>query len=240
MTASPSATAAPKRENLILNLLCNIAAPTLVLTKLSGETRLGPLWGLLVALMFPLSYGIYDFIRRRKANFISILGLVSVLLTGGLGLMHVGGFWFAVKEATVPALIGLGMLFSLRTKTPLLKEMFYNDQIMNVPRIEAALTERAQRPEFERLIVRASFWLVGSFFLSAALNYGLARHLLISPPGTPEFNAELGRMHLLSWPVIALPSMLVMMLSFWRLISGLTKLTGLTTDEVFQSVQENK
>jgi len=87
-------------------------------------------------------------------------------------------------------------------------------------------------------MVRSSLWLVASFLLSAGLNYALARYLLISPPGTPEFNAELGRMHVLSWPVIVLPSMAVMMLAFWKLIKGLTQLTGLTTDEIFRAAQE--
>ena len=82
MTAQASATAAPKRENLLINIVCNIVVPTLVLTKLSGETRLGPLWGLVVALVFPLGYGVADFVRRRKANFISILGIASVWIRG--------------------------------------------------------------------------------------------------------------------------------------------------------------
>src|SRR5688572_1278601 len=41
---------APKKESLLLNLACNILVPTLVLTKLSTESRLGPVKGLLVAL----------------------------------------------------------------------------------------------------------------------------------------------------------------------------------------------
>jgi len=242
MTASASASPAiaPKRENLLINIVCNIVVPTIVLTKLSGDHRLGPLWGLVVALLFPLGYGIYDFVRRRKANFISILGIVSVLLTGGLGLMKVGGFWFAVKDAAVPGLIGLSVLVSMKTKSPLLKEMFFNEQIVDVPRVETALAVQGKQREFERLMVRSSLWLVGAFFLSAVLNYALARHLLISPPGTPEFNAELGRMHVLSWPVIVVPSMAVMLLAFWQLISGLKALTGLTMEEIFRSEAEKK
>ena len=107
MTAPSSAPAAPKRENLILNLACNIVVPTFVLSKLSGDNRLGPVGGLVVALAFPLGYGAYDFARRRRMNFISILGIVSVLLTGGLGLMKLDGFWFAVKDGALPAFPGL-------------------------------------------------------------------------------------------------------------------------------------
>ena len=234
MTAAATAAHPPKRENLFINIVCNIVVPTLVLTKLSGENRLGPLWGLIIALIFPLGYGLYDFVRRKKTNFLSILGIVSVLLTGGLGLMKVSGFWFAVKDAAVPGLIGLSVLASMKSKSPLLKEMFFNEQIVDVSRVETVLAVHGKQSEFERLMARSSLWLVAAFFLSSVLNYLLARYLLISPPGTPEFNAELGRMHVLSWPVIVVPSMAVMALAFWKLISGLKALTGLTMDQIFR------
>ena len=230
----------PAKENLLLNLICNIAVPTLVLTKLSGERTLGPGWGMIVALAFPVGYGLYDYHRRRRANFISIVGFVSVLLTGGLNFLKVGGVWFAVKEAAVPLIIGAAVLLSVRTKTPLVKEMIYNEQLMDINRINAALVARGNEPAFARLLARSSYWLGGGFVMSAALNFGLARYLLKSPPGTTEFNAELGRMHMLSWPVIVVPSMIVMMLAFWKLLSGLKGLTGLTTDELFHPVEEKK
>jgi hypothetical protein len=225
----------PKKENLLLNLACNIAAPTFVLMKLSGESRLGPVWGLIVALVFPLSYGIYDFVVRKKTNLFSVIGLSSVLLTGGLGLFKVDGIWFAVKEAAIPLLFGAAVLISARTRRPLVRVVLYNDQVIDVPKVDAALEQRGQRGEFERLLKRASVGLALSFLLSAILNFGLARYLLTSPAGTEEFNAQLGRMNMLNWPVIVLPSMVVTMVVFWRLMSGLTRLTGLELDEIFHS-----
>jgi hypothetical protein len=229
-------TSAPaKKENLLINLVCNIALPTFVLSKLSTENRLGPVYGLILALLFPVGYGIYDYAQRRRANFISIVGFVSVLLTGGLGLMKVDGFWFAVKDAVVPILIGLGVLISLRSKTPIIREMFYNEQIVDVTRIDAALDANQQQPAFAALLAKTSVWLAGAFLISSVLNFALARYLLKSPSGTPEFNAELGKMHFWSWPVIVVPFTVVMMLAFWRLVIGLKKLTGLTADQIFRS-----
>jgi hypothetical protein len=225
---------APKRENILVNLICNIAIPSLILSKLSAEGRLGPVWGLIVALAFPVGYGVYDFVQRRRANFISILGFSSVLLTGGLGLLKVDGFWIAVKEGTVPLVIGVVLLASLRSKTPVIRELFYNDQVVDVAKVDAALAAGSHQAAFARLLARASYWLGGAFAVSAVLNFVLARYLLKSPPGTPEFNAELGRMNLLSWPVIVVPSTIVMMYAFWRLITGLRDLTGLTVDEIFR------
>lgn len=230
----------PKRENLLLNLACNIAVPTFVLTKLSAENRLGPLGGLLVALAFPVSYGLYDLVRRRKTNFLSVLGFVSVLLSGSLTLLKVGGFWFAVKDAALPTVIGLTVLISLRSKNPLVRELFYNDQIIDVPRVDAALTARGQQKNFDVLLRRASVGLALTFIATAPVNFAIARHVLRSPPGTAAFNAELGRMHWLAPVVIGVPSMIVMMLLLWRMLAGLRDLTGLTTDELFHPEPEKK
>ena len=230
----------PKQENLLVNLVCNLVLPALILSKLSSPERLGPVYGLVVALVFPLGYGLWDFIQRRQANFISIIGFVSVLLTGGLGLLSIGGVWFAVKEAAIPTIIGLAVLISLKTKKPLVHTMLYNPQVIDVPRVDAALAERNNRSGFERLLITSSYLLTISFIVSAVLNFALARYLLKSPGGTAEFNAELAKMHLLSWPVIVLPSMVMTMFALWRLLSGLKHLTGLTMDEIFRAPPPKK
>jgi hypothetical protein len=223
--------AARKPENPWANLAFNIALPALVLNKLSE--RLGPAPALLAALAFPLGYGLYDAVARRKLNFLSVLGFVSVLLTGGLGLLKVDGFWFAVKEAAVPALIGGAVLGSLRTKKPLVRSMLLNDAVLDVPRVQAAVAARGTQRAFDALLARASYLLAGSFFLSAALNFALARVLLKSPAGTVEFNQELGRMTALSWPVIVLPTTVVLAAALWMLVRGLKALTGLELEEMF-------
>jgi hypothetical protein len=127
------------------------------------------------------------------------------------------------------------LLISLRTKTPLVRTLLFNDQILDTARVDSALDERGERPGFDRLLRNASIWLALSFLVSAVLNFALARYLLKSPPDTPEFNAELGKMHLWVWPIIVVPSMVVMMLVFWKLMSGLTQLTGLKSEEIFRA-----
>ena len=227
-----------KKENLLLNLVFNMVLPSLVLSKLSTEDRLGPAGGLVVALLFPLGYGVWDFVTRRKTNFISVIGFLSVLLTGGLGLLHVGGLGFAIKEAAVPAVIGLAVLVSLKSKSPLVRTMLYNDQVIDVVRVEQALHARGSRPAFDRLLVSASCFLALSFLVSAALNFGLAQYLLKSPPATAEFNAELAKMNLLSWPVIVVPSMLMMVFSLWQLLGGIKRLTGLELEAIFKAAPD--
>jgi hypothetical protein len=224
----------PKRENLILNLACNLAIPTFVLIQLSKDKWLGPQWGMIVALIFPLGYGIYDLVQRKKTNVFSIVGVLSVVLTGTLNQMKADGFWFAVKEAAIPTLFCGAILLSMRTKRPLVRELLWNDQIIDTAKVETVLTERDRRGDLDRLLTRASLGLAFSFLLSAVLNFGLARWLLKSPPGTPEFNAELGKMNGLSLPVIMLPTMIVTMIVLWKLMTGLTHITGLELDDILR------
>lgn len=237
----PTATApTAKQENLLFNILFNVAAPALILSKLSGETRLGPVWALIVALAFPIGYGAWDLVTRRKWNFFSILGFTSVLLTGGLGLLKVDGFWFAVKEASIPAIFGVAVLGSLWTKTPLVRTFLYNDKVIDTAKVHAVLEERSNVGAFERLLVHATWLLAGSFFLSSVLNFVLARILLKSPSGTTAFNEELGKMTALSWPVIVVPSMIVTFGALWYLLAGVKRLTGLSLEEVFRQTPEKR
>ena len=239
----PAAAAAPagrRAENLLVNIVCNVAVPTAILTWMSGSRWLGPKWGLLVALGFPAGYGLYDFAARRRWNFISIIGFLSVLISGGFGILKVGGFWFAVKDASIPAVIGLAVLASIRAKTPLVTELLYNPQVIDVEKVDQALAVRGTQPKFARLFRHSTALLSLAFFASSALNYTLARHLLRSPPGTEAFNGQLAKMHLLSWPVIVLPSMAMMLFVFWRLLNGITALTGLPLDDIFRSPPEKK
>ncbi len=238
MTAPTDSAPQRKAENLWLNLVCNVAVPTVVLSWGSGDKGLGPKWGMIVALLFPIGYGVHDFIARRRCNFISVIGFLSVLMSGSFGLMKLDGFWFAVKDGAFPAIIGLAVLVSMSTKEPLVHELLFNPQVIDVERVEAELQTRNARGAFAALMRSSSYLLAFSFAVSAVLNYWLARHILKSAPGTEAFNQELGRMHLLNWPVVFLPSMAMMLYALWRLMRGLEQLTGLTFNEIMRAPPE--
>src|SRR5205807_1097733 len=103
---------------------------------------------LLVALCFPLVYGIQDYIRRKHKNYVSLVGLVNILLTGSLALMSLNGIWFAFKEATLPSVLGCLVLFSAWTKNPAAKILFCNPHVLNMDLIEERLTSLAREPIF--------------------------------------------------------------------------------------------
>ena len=99
MPSPPPSPNKPHQEHPLANILINVLIPVLALSYLSkdpalqrllGESvkfwHIGPMNALLVALAFPVSYGLWFFSKTKKMNFFSGLGLVSVLLTGGLTL----------------------------------------------------------------------------------------------------------------------------------------------------------
>ena len=111
--------------------------------KLSGDDALGASTALIVALSFPLGWGLFERLKYRKFNFIALLGLISVLLTGGIGLLQLDPQWLAVKEAAIPGLIGIAVLVSTRTRYPLIRTLLYNPTVMDIGKIKHKL-ERSE------------------------------------------------------------------------------------------------
>jgi hypothetical protein len=222
----------------LVDLLISILIPSLILMKFSGESNLGADGALVLALAFPLGWGTFELIKYRKFNFIALLGLISVLLTGGIGLLKLDNQWLAIKEAAVPGLIGIAVLVSTRTRYPLIRTLLFNKTVLNVDKIHECLEQGGHVEHFETRLMTATYWLSGTFFFSSAMNYVLAKWIVVSPAGSEAFNAELGRMNLLSYPMIAIPSMIMLMAIFyylWRTIHGLT---GLKLEEIMANVEQ--
>ena len=216
----------------LTDLLVSLVIPSIILMKFSGAEHLGASTALVVALAFPLGWGLIAFFRYRQFNFIALLGLVSIVLTGGIGLLQLDPQWLAIKEAAIPGLIGIGVLLSTYTRYPLIRTLVYNPKFINVERIRQKLDESDNGRTFETRLQNATYLLASTFLFSSVMNYILAKSVVTSPAGSAAFNEELGQMTLLSYPVIAIPATLMMMGVFyylWRTINGLT---GLKLEEI--------
>jgi len=123
-------------------------------------------------------------------------------LTGGIGVLELDNKWLAIKEAAIPAAIGIGVLISSYTKYPLVKTLLYNPAVLNVEKINSKLEEKDNKPQFEKQLLSANFLLAGTFFFSAVMNYALAKWVVVSPSGTEAFNQELGKMMAMSYPLV--------------------------------------
>ena len=222
------------KNNPLIELLVTLIIPSLILMKLSGPEDLGAVNALLLALAFPLFWGVRDLLVRRKVNLLAILGLVSILLTGGIGLLQLDTQWLAIKEAAIPGLIGLAVVVSAYTRYPLVRVILFTPVVMDVERIQDGLEQRGNSAVFEARLKTATWMLGGSFFFSSAMNYLLATQIVTSPAGTQAFNEELGRMTLLSYPMIALPSMLILMAVLYYLARSIRLLAGLKLAEALK------
>jgi hypothetical protein len=239
----------PKKENMLLNLGFNLILPIVILRKgddwfaepigkAFSATPSSALVGsiiLLLAILFPISYGILDLIRRRKWNFFSILGAISALLTGGIGLLPgATALMFAIKESALPAILGVITILTLRTKKPLVQLFLYNPEVIRVSLVNLRLKQLGTKLDFDKLLVKCT-WLIGlSFGVSAILNFILSRMIVVTEPSVDKitFNDEVGQMMSWSLPVISIPCMLVSGYAFWILIKGIKKYTGLSMEEI--------
>ena len=246
-----------QKENLFVNLIFNLGLPILILRK--GDDWFGEILGawmslspestevssclLALAVFFPVSYGIYDFRNRKKYNFMSILGAISALLTGGIGLIPGGTVhMFAIKEAALPGALAILTLLTLKTQKPLVKIFLYNPDFFQVDKIEKLLEAQGTKKSFNRLLVICTWLLAGTFVFSTVVNYLLARLIVVTEPFSDKnaFNDEIGTMMTWSFPVISLPCMVATAYAFWLLTRGIKKMTGLNLEEAInQSSRQN-
>ncbi len=231
--------AEPKQENAFLNLLFNIIIPVLILNK--GSAKLGAFYALVIALAFPLVFGLVDLYRKRKWNPFSLLGFTNVLVTGSLAVAGLGGIWFSIKEAFFPLLIGLFVWISSGRKNPFVSNFLLNAHTMHVDLIHEKLKEHQKEGEFLKHLQFSTKLLACSFFLSATLNFLLAERIFLPLDPTLDaeaksqlLNQQIAEMTTWSSVVIVVPSIIFLMGILWHLLKGIRELTGLKTEDILK------
>jgi hypothetical protein len=89
-------------------------------------------------------------------------------------------------------------------------------------------------------MTKASVWLAVTFFLSAIINFVVAKIVVIHETGTPEFNAELAKMKLISLAVVAIPSTVMLFVILQRLLKSLHQLSGIEMDDLYSEQLRSK
>ncbi len=238
-----------KKENPWLNIAFNIILPVVILNYASQTVPvLTPLHTLLIALSFPIVYGLLDYINNKHKNLLSIIGVLNTLLTGGFALFTLDGFWFAVKEAAIPFTLGVGVLISLFTNTPLMKWFVHRSSIFRVEVILSRLDSELKKQHYENLIKKSTLYLSCCFFLSSILNFILARRIFKNtlPQNSSltdhqiMLNEQIADMTWVSFLVIGVPLTVISVWTMWWFMSEVKKLTSLSLEEVMNMEFQKK
>lgn len=245
----------PAQEHPLANILINVLIPVLALSYLSKDAamqdepkfwHIGPLKALFVALAFPIGYGAWFFVKTRKMNFFSGLGLFSVLLTGGLTLFlwnkdgtvkEHAAVLFGLKEASIPFVLGVAIIASHWSKTPLLRTFLYNDTIFDIPKIERKVGELGRETDYRKVLLNATILFAVSFFLSTLMNFGMALWFLgdlnhAAVDAREVYNEKVAKITGWGFLVIGVPIMVFLFITLKKLLSGLRRITGLSDDEL--------
>lgn len=244
-----------KEESPLANIIINVLLPVLVLSHMSKDPsfaeepklwHVGPQVALLIAIVIPVAYGIFHFIKTKKFNLFSGIGILSVILTGAvtLYLWNEDGsvkpdaaLWYGLKEAIQPLILGSVVLASHWTKGPLFREFIYNDGLFDINRIESKVKEGGLESQYQKTLYRNTMIFCSSFVLSAIMNMLLADFFL----GSIDFGAEnaqelynqaLGKINGWGFVVIGLPLFVIAGFILFKHSKDLQKMTGLEKEEV--------
>ncbi len=220
------------------NIIFNIIIPVLILNK-GHAIGLEPHYAVILALSFPLFFALKSLRQSKKINYIALLGLTNVLVSGTLTLLALGGIWFAIKEAAFPLLIGAFVFISSFSKKPFFKTLFMNPTTFDLEKIQSRLDTIEKKISFDLLMKQTTQWLSLSFLTSGILNFILSLRIFTPLPETLThsekqalLNQQLSHMTALSMGVILLPSILFLGGIMYFTFKKINRITGLTTDDL--------
>ena len=233
----------PKRENPFISLLCNIVIPVAILNK--GHLILeNNLLSLLLALAFPVFYGLFDLLKNKRKNIISGFGVLNVLFTGGLALFQAQGIWFAVKEAAFPGLIGIFVLISAYTKKSFFEYILREAPLLKWDLVEERLKRFSSIERLKTLFKKSTLMFSFSFFISALLNFVLALYIFSPEKGglSPEeqevlLNKKIADMTYLGFIVIGLPMTAFALAVFWWFLKKLSRAVQLPIEQILSAAK---
>jgi hypothetical protein len=227
-----------RQPHPLLDLLLTVVLPSAALEYLSAADRLGPFWALVVASLLPLGLGVYCWVTKSGLNLFSILGLVAVVVTGGLGLLQLSAFWFGIKEIAVPVLIGIAFPLSHRWSKPIISSMLFAPHLINERALLGALDTPEKQASYERQLFQASLGLGLSMLGSAVINFTLAMYLIGNKePGSEAYVKAIGTLNWGGTLIIGVPLLIAMMVVMVRFMRGIQRLTGLEKDDLMNAGQ---
>lgn len=216
----------------MLNAIINIFIPIVVLLTLSSDDRLGPIPALLLAIGIPATYGIYGLLRTRKVNSQSLLGVISVLLTGVIVVFKLDTALFPIKEAVLPMGFALILMISNRTGFPIVKMLF--DMVLRKDRVEEAIRDGDNAVAYRHHIERSGVMWAGIMALSGVMKFTLSSFIITAPAGTTQFNTQLATYELAQIPTSMMITMVLILSLIWYIGKGTARIVGSSPADVLR------
>ena len=205
--------------------------------QLKGEINLSSIT-FLIALIFPIAYFIYDLLKRKNVNVISILGFINVLLTGGIGIFGerfgLSKNWFIIKEGALPSLIGLALITLRKIRKESFNNILLNDMLFDNYKISSSINYERQN-EFERIVYKAGSHFIMGLFISSFVQFVLASIIVTANPGEPLFSEQVATMTWVSFLAVFVITLSIVGKGYLGLISGIEKITGLKKEDFLKT-----
>ena len=234
------------KENPLVSLVANIFFPVIILKN--GENWLQDYnqyfyleiqaFTFLIALLFPFMYFFFDLYNRKNINFISILGFLNVLLTGGIGIFGekygLTRTSFILKEGLIPLVIGTFLIFLSKFKKRTFDKMILNEALFDVEKIKENQNSENLK-KIESLTTRAGYYFVTGFFISSIIQFILASIIVTANPGDSIFNEQVSTMTWVSYIAVLGPTVIIVGKGYLDLINGIEKLIGLKKEDFLKA-----
>jgi len=166
-------------------LTANFLAPYLVYQLL--DARYGDVDALIASAMPPLAWSVFELIKTRRLDAISVIVVTSILFTVGATAMGGSARLIQIRDALVTGVIGVIFLASLVLKRPMIFYLARATMARNTAEGAAEFEAMWLRPGVPRTFrVLTAVWGVGLVFQTAVMCWlawiwPISRYLLLSP-----------------------------------------------------------
>ena len=178
-----------RTRKVAVELFATVGWPAIILIGFSD--RLGATLALCVAIAGPLLHGIFTVATTGAPRPLHVVSLISVVLSGGIGLVGADTRWFALKEGLVPSLLGAAAFASTWSPWPVVRELLR--EIIDAERLDGLARERGTTGDVDYALRRAN-GLFGAVLAASGLASAIvASFMVTSPSGSVEYAQEVGK-----------------------------------------------
>lgn len=216
--------------SMAIQFIVGFIIPTAILLTLSSESRLGPLWAMTLALIPPVALELYSFISGRKASWLSLFAIISILLIGLISLLGLSEEWLGVRRAIIYVVGALFIAWVLRFKRNWVDIGL--GKIIDVAAVRKAAATRKATKAVDRHITTVGYTFVIFLLVIAVWSYILTLIVINGPTGSSQFNTEYAELRLLSIPYVTLPLFVGLIGLMIYFLSRLERLTGIELDQL--------